>query len=293
MRVLFIAFVLVFLAGCSSLPRESGFEVRMVQAEGRQEPWQNRSLNREVFTAEGVAAVYVKLPQPVPTRWSREFVDLDRTYEVRDGNRKVRKPLAREVFRAAVVYSPGQTVIYDAVLDRRVQGFTVFIPLVDAERVYGKSLLILSSDGKWGMTTRGALVEFEQGFAPDRLPAGFFTDHPSTVTQVVRLNPVENEHARQALDGVAALFPIRFFLRDQGGAYVGTPDIVTVLSEFTSVEDVPDRLISCTSLKLGPGSIAMPQITVALYAVQAGIALAQDDCRRPLQWLPTTSKEGL
>jgi hypothetical protein len=271
---------LAFLAGCSSLPRDSGYEVRAVQAEGRQEPWQNRSLNRAAFTAEGVAAVYVKLPQPVPSRWSKEFVDPARTYEVMDGSRKFRKPLVREVFRAAVPYGPGQTVLYDAVIDRRVQGFTVFIPLADAERVRGQPLLILSSDGKWGMTTRGMLVEFEKGFAPDRLPTGFFTDYPSAVTQVIRLNPIDNEHARQALDGVASTFPVRFFLRDQGGAYVGTSDIATVLAEFTSVEGVPDRLISCTSLKLGPGSASALPLVGAVYGIQAGIALAKDDCKK-------------
>lgn len=271
---------LAFLAGCSSLPRESGYEVRTVQAEGRQEPWQNRSLSREVFSAEGVAAVYVKLPQPLPTKWSKEFVDPDRTYEVREGNRKVRKPLVREVFRAAAIYGPRQSVIYDAVVDRRVQGFTVFIPLADMERIRGRPLLILSSDGKWGMTTRSVLVEFEKGFAPDRLPAGFFAEHPSTVTQVIRLDPIENEHARQALDGVAAAFPIRFFLRDKGGAYVGTTDIATVLAEFTSVEGVPDRLISCTSLKLGPGSASALPLVGAFYGIQAGIALAKEDCKK-------------
>lgn len=275
-----LGLALAFLAGCSSLPRESGFEVKTVQAEGRQEPWQNRSLSREAFSPEGVAAVYVKLPQPIPTKWSKEFVDSDRTYEVPVGKGKVRKPLVREVFRAVAFYGPGQTVIYDAVIDRRVQGFTVFIPLIDAERVRGKSLIILSSDGKWGMTVLGKLVEFEKGFAPDRLPAGFFTDHPSTVTQVIRLNPVENEHARQALDGVAAAFPVGFFLRDKGGAYIGTTDIATVLAEFTSVEDIPDRLISCTSLRLGPGFASALPFVAAVYGVQAGIALAKEDCKK-------------
>lgn len=282
MRIVLLAasWALVFLAGCSSLPRDSGYEVKTVQAEGRQEPWQNRALSRAAFSPEGVAAVYVKLPQPIPTKWSKEFVDPARTYEVLVGDRKLRKPLVREVFRAAVLSGPGQTVIYDAVIDRRVQGFTVFIPLADAERVRGKPLLILSSDGKWGMTTRGELVEFEKGFAPDRLPAGFFIDHPSFVTQVIVLNPIDNEHARQALDGVAKAFPVRFFLRDQAGAYVGTSDIATVLAEFTSVEGVPDRLISCTSLKVGPGSVNALPFVAAVYGVQAGIALAKEDCKK-------------
>ena len=269
---------MLFLGGCSSLPRESGYEVRTVEAIGRQEPWQNRSISREVFTPAGVGAVYVTLPQPLPEYWREEFVDPARTYEVKDGPRKSRKPLVRLVFRAIVFMGPGEIQTYDAVVDRLVQGFTVFVPIVDMERVRGKSLLILSSGGKWGMTVRGGKVEFEKGFAPDRLPAGFFTDHPSAVTQVIRLNPIDNEHARQALDGVAGMFPARFFLRDRDGAYVGTPDIATVLAEFTSVENVADRMISCTSLKLGSGSAAAAPVVAGMYAVQAGMALAKDDC---------------
>ncbi len=269
---------LTFLAGCSSLPRESGYEVRTVQAEGRQEPWQNRAIRREVFSPGGVAVVYVRLPQPIPDRWKKEFVDPARTYEVRDGQRKVRKPLFREVFRAIAFMDAGETQTYDAVLDREVRGFSVFVPLTDAERIRGKSLLILSSDGKWGMTVLGVLVEFEKGLAPDRLPIGFFTTHPSTVTQVIRLDPIDNEHARLALDGVAAAFPVQFSLRDKNGSYVGKSDIATVLAEFTSVDGVADRLISCTSLKLGLESASALPIVATLYSYQAVRAVVKEDC---------------
>ena len=281
MRSVWLAgLTLVFLAGCSSLPRESGYEVKAVQVEGRQEPWQNRAISRDVFSPKGVAAVYVKLPQPTPDKWKKEFVDSARTYEVKDGPRKVRKPLVREVFRAVALYGPGETVIYDAVVDPAAQGLMVFVPLTDAERIRGKSLLILSSDSRWGMTVLGKLVEFEKGFAPDRLPTGFFQAHPSTVTQVIRLNPIENEHDRLTLNGVAAAFPVRFTLRDKNGAYVGKTDVATVLAEFTSVEDVADRLISCTSLKLGPGSFAALPYVAAFYGLQAGVAIAKDDCMK-------------
>jgi hypothetical protein len=278
--ILLAVLAVALLAGCSSLPRESGFQVRTAEPTGRQEPWQNRAIHRDVFDPAGVALAYVRLPQPIPAKWKKEFVDPDRTYEVQDGRRKVPTPLIREVFRAVVIYGPGETQVYDAVVDRDVKGFMVLIPLADAQRIQGKPLYILSSDGKWGMTVLGKLVEFDKGFAPNRLPAGFFAEHPSTVTQVIRLNPIDNEHARQALEGVAAAFPVRFFLRDQGGAYVGTADIATVLAEFTSVEGVPDRLISCTSLKLGPGSASALPLIGAVYGIQAGIALAKEDCKK-------------
>lgn len=276
--VMGILLVMLLLGGCSSLPRDSGFEVKNVTAVGRQEPWQNRAISREVFTPDGVAAVYIALPEPLPEYWRKELVDPARTYEVKDGSRKMRKPLIRQVFRAPVLYGPGQTVTYDAVVDRAVRGFTVFVPLADAKRVQGQSLLILSSGGKWGMTVHGERVEFEKGFDPDRLPVNFFSEHPSSVKQVIRLNPVENEHARLTLEGLATLFPVRFFLRGRDGAYVGTTDITTVLAEFTSVDGVPDRLISCTSLKLGTGLAAALPVVGGMYAIQAGRALAKDDC---------------
>ncbi len=191
MRKVLLAASLAFLVGCSSLPRESGYEVRSVQATERQEPWQNRAIHLAPFSPAGVAVVYVKLPQPLPEKWKKEFVDSARTYQVSDGPRKVRKPLVREVFRAIAFVGVGETRTYDAVVDREVRGFSVFVPLNEAESVRGQSLLILSSDGNWGMTVHGVLVEFERGFAPDRLPAGFFTAHPSTVAQVIRLDPVE------------------------------------------------------------------------------------------------------
>ncbi|MFA9262502.1 MAG: hypothetical protein ACEQSB_04080 [Undibacterium sp.] len=66
MRVLLAGLALAVLAGCSSLPRDSGYEPRTVEATGRQEPWQNMSINLSPFKPEGVAVVYVKLPQPLP-----------------------------------------------------------------------------------------------------------------------------------------------------------------------------------------------------------------------------------
>jgi hypothetical protein len=64
---------LAFLAGCSSPPRESGYEVRMVRATERQEPWQNRAIHLAPFSPAGVAVVYVKLPQPLPEKGIRGF----------------------------------------------------------------------------------------------------------------------------------------------------------------------------------------------------------------------------
>ncbi len=73
-------------------------------------------------------------------------------------------------------------------------------------------------------------------------------------------------------------FPLRFSLRGKDGDYLGKPDVVNVLSEFTSLEGTADRLISCTSLKLGPGSVMAAPIVGAFYSVQAVSALVKADC---------------
>ncbi len=270
--------VLTVLVGCSSLPRDSGFEVRTVEATGRQEPWQNRALNRSVFAKNGIAVVYVALPQPLPEKWKKEFVDTARTYEVREGRRKVSKSLVREVFRAVATYGPNEVSIYDAVVDRD-KGFMVLIPVSDRRRIEGKSLHILSSDGKWGMTTLGVMLEFEKGFAPDRILA----TPSSLVTQVIHLDPEGDENARRMLDRLVKSFPEPFWFRGKAEAYIGKSDVVTVIAEFTSVDSAADRLISCTSLKLGPNTVAALPLVATLYAYQAVSALTKEDCYQPIR----------
>lgn len=280
MRVLLAGFALAVLAGCSSLPRDSGYEVRTVEATGRQEPWQNMSINFGPFKPEGVTVVYVKLPQPLPQHWKEEFVDNARTYEVRVGQRRLRKPVVREVFRAVVVGSSGKVQTYDAVVDEQLRGLSVYVPVDKVEVVRGQSLLILSSDGKWGMTIRGEKVEFKKGFAPDQLPAEFFRNHPSTVMQVIRLNPNTDEFARAMLDDLVRRFPKPFSVDGRPDEYLGKTDVSIVFSEFTSLEGIPDQLISCTSLKLVPGSTALLPITSVLYGYQAVRALSMEDCKK-------------
>lgn len=277
------------LAGCSSLPH-SGFEVRTVEATGRQEPWQNRAVNLAPFSSEGVALIYVALPQPVPNYWRQEFVDPARVYEVNEAGRKASRALVREVFRAVVV-GDGSAKTYDAVYDSRRGAFLVFAPLAEADRLSGRSLYILSSDGAWAMTVLGKRVMFDRGFALEQLTPAFLSINQSTITQVVRLE-VANEHARSFLDGLVQAFPVSFSLRGRLDQYRGKSDIATVLAQFTAVEGAADKLLSCTSVKLGPGTAAVWPLVATLYGIQVGTALAKDDCFKPLPTGPVREESA-
>lgn len=275
---LLLSVTFALLAGCSSFPRNSGFEVQTVEVMGRQDPWQNVAIRRDVFSSEGVALMYVTLPQPIPNYWRQELVDTARVYETTDAGRKVRRTLVREVFRAIVMNQNRKVTVYDAVIDQYGRGFLVFAPLTVADALPGQSLLILSSDGKWGMTSLGVRVEFPAGFDPQALPTDFFAQHRSPITQVIRLEPERDEYALRILSDLAQSFPKLFWLRGKDEAYAGKSDVIDVLGTFTSLEGATDKLISCTSLKLGPGTAAVAPLVVTLYGIQAARALTADDC---------------
>ena len=278
-RVLWILILAtMWLGGCASLPRDSGFEVRQAESMGRQEPWQNRAINRAVFSPEGVAVIYIRLPQPIPSYWKQELVDPARVYETAEAGRKVRRTLVREVFRAIVMSQGREVQMYDAVVDREGRGFLVFAPLQMADALPGQATLILSSDGKWGMTSLGERVEFPKGFDPKELPQDYFVRHRSPITQVIRLEPKRDEYALRVLNDLVQSFPKPFWLRGKDERYWGRPDVADVLGQFTSLEGVADKLLSCTSLKAGPATAAALPLVGVLYGIQVAQALGKDDC---------------
>jgi hypothetical protein len=278
-RLVMIAGVLAVLAGCSTLPRDSGYEVRSIEPAGRQEPWQNKVVRADPAYRDGLSIAYVKLPIPLPERWRSEFTDPARKYWVESGGSKVRRTLERVVWRANLYHGTTYVKTYDAV--RYLEGgLTVLVPTAEAALVRGHSLLILSSDGRWGMTTLGAFVEFIDGVQPDRLPEDFFRRHSSPVRQLVDLHPEENEHAREVLVGLNRLFPQPFRLRGKDAVYAGQRDALAVLGQFTSLEGTADRIISCTDFKIGAETFhpaALP-IVGTIYGIQAAIALSKRDC---------------
>jgi hypothetical protein len=128
------------------------------------------------------------------------------------------------------------------------------------------------------MTSLGERVEFPSGFDPKALPKDFFVRRPSPITQVIRLEPEKDEYARRVLDGLAQSFPKLFWLRGKDESYAGKPDVADVLAQFTSLEGVADKLLTCTSLKAGPATAAALPLVATLYGIQAVRALSVDDC---------------
>jgi hypothetical protein len=242
--------VFALLSGCASISRTSGFTVRERESFGPQEPWHNLVLRENVSAVNAVAVVYVPLPQPVPQRWLDEFK------HTRNG-----QLLQRWVFRALLYRGESFTGIFDAVLNKQRTGFFVLLP---NENYTGNNLVILSSDTKWLMTTKGGVVDLIKKQSLLELPAGFFQEHPSQITQVVEMRR-NNPAGKKFLADLEEMFPRR--VPAHGKVYFGRGDTKYVADNFTAGDNTLDNIVSCGSL-----SANMAMITPIGAAITVGYA---------------------
>lgn len=277
-RIIMIGVIalVTLLTGCASFKQDAGFDVQSKTAfvlKARQEPWHNVVVMGDLREQKEIAVAVVNLPEYLPTKWKEELVDKARTYTVKlpDG-RLLRKPLERVVMRAVAYTETGRFVeLFDAVISERTREFYVLLPSERVEEVKRYQLAILSSDGTWLMTTQREMVELKEGQDLNKLPQGFFAEHPSPLRQVI---PVKRSHG--VFQGLLATFPDRYTTR--GVVYSGRPDADTILSQFTSLETASDKIISCGSLAISPGMVTFG---VALSVVRNISVATQKDCLNP------------
>lgn len=272
--------VLAVLSGCASLPRDTAFEVQEKSVDvSRQEPWQNRAINRSALTTAGVAVLIVKLPEPAPRVWLEDVVDPARVYTLSEGDVKTKKVLVREVFRAVFYRDEAAVGFYDAVLNPNATHFTILAPINKMEMLKGTQVVVATSDGRHVLTTRGRTVELPKGQGLSRLSTGFFRDYPSPSGDFIPMLGWE-KYGQAFFTELLDRFSLPFVVR--GERYLGLPDAVEVLARFTGLNTAADKLISCTSLKFGPEDLAggahtLP-VKAVIYAGQAMYVLSREDC---------------
>lgn len=269
--------IAVFLSGCASIGKKAGFEVTAKEPIGRQEPWHTMTLKGDISQVQALSVAYVALPDPVPTYWSEEFVDTHRVYEVSLSNdqngkqKKALKPLEKVVFRALRYTDGGEFIeMFDAVLNPSLSGFFVLLP--SEGNFVGSNLVIIPLDASWLMTVYGERVILP---VSKTLPAGFFQQHPSRITQVVRMDK-KDPHGQKFFSELEKLFdPGRFIIN--GVVYSGRPDTKIVASRFTKVDNPIDRLVSCGTAPISPGMIT---VSLAIAAVHNVRAMTKEDCMK-------------
>jgi hypothetical protein len=228
--------------------------VRERESFGSQEPWHNLVLRENVSAVNAVVVAYVPLPQPVPQRWLDEFKHTRSTQLIQ-----------RWVFRALIYRDESFTGIFDAVLNKQRTGFFVLLPNENGSAQYaGNNLVILSSDAKWLMTTKGELVDLPKGQSLLELPAGFFQEHPSQITQVVEMRR-SDPAGKKFLADLEEMFSRR--LMAHGKIYSGRGDAKYVADNFTAGDNTLDNIVSCGSL-----SANMAMITPIGAAITMGYA---------------------
>lgn len=261
------------LSGCANLGQSAGFEVQAQKdiVHKRQEPWHNLTLVGDVSKVMAYRVAYVAFPKPLPREWKEELFDKSRKYVVDlPEGKKARKALERVVFRA-IGYRDGRFVaMFDAILNPQASGLFVLLPPGGEHEEL--DLAIVPSDASWLMTTQGEIVPIAEEQGLEKLPPGFFSEHPSPLRQSVRMDRADRNGGKFFAD-LEALFPAH--LSVGGFEYSGRPDTRIVLGEFTRVDTVPDRLVSCGGLSVSANMI--PALLVVSAARNVYVA-GKSDC---------------
>lgn len=266
---------LALLAGCAGIKQNAGLNVQLksrLVLQAREEPWHNVTLRGDLRQLEKIAVAVVNLPRPLPTHWKEEFVDKGRTYPVKLDGRLFDKPLERVVFRAAAYTEAGRFVeVFDAVVTPYAQALLIILPADRVEEVKGYRFALLPSDASWLMTTQGEKVVLEKGQDLERLPPGFFEEHPSPLRQVIVI-----ERTHRVFRDLLEMFPYHFKFNDV--PYSGRPRAETraILGAFTDLTGVLDRGISCGSATITSGPAA--PIVAGISVARTLYVMSQEDC---------------
>lgn len=231
--LLIMLLIFALLSGCATLGRQAGFQVQERESFGTQEPWHNLVLKENVFEIQAINVAYISLPQPVPERWREEF------RHTRTG-----MLLQRWVFRALVYRGESFAGIFDAVLNKQRTGFFVLLPN-GSNTENNLNLVVLSSDAKWLMTTRGGLVNLSGEQSTIELPSGFFRDHLSPFPRIVEMRR-SDPAGKKFIEDLEEMFHRRLMVREK--MYVGRGDAKFVADNFTKGDNVLDNIVSCGSL---------------------------------------------
>lgn len=265
----------------------------------RQEPGHNLIIDRKVVEdgVTGIDVVVGNLPRVMSTRWMEELADGARRYSFwlpkvgyrgddrldcnddetsnrRERCREEERVLQRTVFRA-VLYR-GETAVghYDAVINKRAYQSATLMPFGEGQRL-GANLnqLLISSDGRFGVTTNGMLVSLDDVEDLRQLPPGTFERYPSPV--VIQSKSAETDEGHGFIGQVRKLFPDPLNLK--GKRYLGQEDAWVVWRKFTSLSEWPDKVMTCVSYNMGPGVMTWNGI---MAAGQTVVALSSPDCLR-------------
>lgn len=292
----------MFSAGCATgdFSREAGFQPQPKSLVGRRhEPGHSLIIDRKVVDdgVAGIDVVVASLPRPIPTRWMRELVDESRRYSFwtpkvgyrgddqldcnddktpkrRERCQEEQRVLQRLVFMAVLYRGETAVGFYDAVVNQRASQSVTLLSYGEGKRL-GDNLnqLLISSDGQFGVTTRGQLVDLASVADLRQLPQGIFDRFPSPAN--IQSKSAESD------EGYGFIRQIReqFFdpLNLKGKRYLGREDAWVVWKRFTSLNHWPDKMLSCVSYPMGPGVMTWNGI---MAAGQTVAALSSPDCLR-------------
>lgn len=303
--------VVLLTAGCANVALKAGLTVlppNSLEIARHEEPGHSLVVDASLINedAKGIDVVVGSLPRPIPTRLMSELTDPARSFVFwmpkvgyRGANLNCDDPklpqrevkcqgevrVLQRVTSRAIIYR-GETAvgIHRAVINPRATQTVTLMPFGQG-KVYGTDInqLVISSDGKFGITTRGLMVDLEAVGDLRQLPSGFFQRYPSPATVVSR--DINSDEGHGFIAGLRQMFPETLYFRDRPELrFRARPEAWEVWRRYASMEFWPARVLSCASYRATGNPLTTP-----LAPLKAGITLAQvvnaiwvqDDCLQP------------
>lgn len=282
------------LSGCAMLggePRHKSIENR------REEPGHGYVIPEALLeNSNGIdVGVGLVLPPVVSNRWREDLVDPARPYSFwfpkvgyrgdddmdcndpmfesrREKCQEDRRVVTRIVFRAILYRGETSVGWYNALINSRVTESITLLPFGEREKLgSGLNQLLISSDGQFGITTQGKLVDLKEVKDLRQMPPGFFAQHPSPITLATKR--LSTSEGRALMVYLREKFPETLTVR--GKRYRARPDAKVVWDRYTALDQWPDQILTCTSYSMGPGRMAIGGAFAAMDALRAVIV---DDC---------------
>jgi hypothetical protein len=236
----------------------------------RMEPGLTLALRGDVRATDAVDLTVIPLPNPLPPEWAAEFApDRARAIPVTHSDGRIEAiPLQKVVFRALATDPEGGLSVYDAILNPDGTAFFVLLPPGRGAELSGGTLSIISSDGRYMLTSRGESVDLRRAHGvklkKGRLPADFFADHPSPMPASFTAQRSTPE-GRQFLEDLGTLFPEP--LDVSGIRYSARPHTIEFLTRYTALNSFGDRAISCGNLQVSTADL----FGLPIGAISSGI----------------------
>ncbi len=221
----------------------------------RIEPGLTQAIRGDIKATEALDIAVIPLPNPLPPEWAEALApDQARQVPITDASGKPQALSLQPVKLRGLYVSPEQVgTVFDSIINQDGTSFFVLLPQGSRETLKEGSLFIITSDGRYALTSRGESIDLKNAgvkLSKGRLGTTFLGANPSPVPEITTIDR-KDEFGKLFFSELENLFPEEVVIR--GIQYSARPYTTEFLALYTPLNSFGDRYTSCGSLAVGSG----------------------------------------